>query len=75
MINDDFKMLMVGGIIVVIGVGICCVGLLVLLLFGISGLWISSLIVFELYCLVFVVIVMFFFGYVGYKIYWLIEKC
>ena len=75
MINDDSKMPMVGGIIAAIGAGICCVGPLVLLLLGISGSWISSLTAFEPYRPVFVVTVMLFLGYAGYKIHRPIEKC
>jgi len=75
MINDDSKIPMVGGIIAAIGAGICCVGPLVLLLLGISGSWISSLTAFEPYRPVFVVTVMLFLGYAGYKIHRPIEKC
>ena len=75
MINYDSKMPMVGGIIAAIGAGICCVGPLVLLLLGISGSWISSLTAFEPYRPVFVVTVMLFLGYAGYKIHRPIEKC
>lgn len=66
---------MISGVIVVIGVGLCCVGLLVLFLFGISGFWISNLMLLELYRLIFIVLVIVVFGFVGWKVYWFIEKC
>ena len=61
--------LLMGGVLVSIGASICCLAPFALLATGISGAWISQLMVIEPYQPLFVLIVLGLFAVAGWKIF------
>lgn len=72
---DDSRLPMIGGVLAAIGGSICCVGPFVLLLLGVSGSWISNLMVFQRYQPLFILFVLGLLVWAGLKVYQPIESC
>ena len=58
-----------GGVLVSVGASVCCIGPFILLATGISGAWISQLMILEPYQPIFVLIVLCMFAVAGWKIF------
>jgi len=73
--SDDSSLPLIGGVLAAIGGSICCVGPFVLLLLGVSGSWISNLMVFQRFQPLFILFVLGLLAWAGWKVYQPIESC
>ena len=75
MLKETPKLPLIGGVIAAIGASVCCVGLLVLLMLGIGGSWVSGLTAFVPYRPIFITIVAILLAWAGRQLYRPIEQC
>ena len=71
----DSNVPIVGGILAAIGTSLCCLGPFVLLSLGISGAWISNLMILEPYRPILILGVLGLYGVAGWKVFRPIEDC
>jgi mercuric ion transport protein len=69
------KRFLVAGVIAALAASICCIGPILLLSLGIGGAWISSLMLFEPYRPIFIVLALLFLGMAFHRIYIASRAC
>jgi mercuric ion transport protein len=69
------KRFLAAGVIAALAASICCIGPILLLSLGIGGAWISSLILFEPYRPIFIVLALLFLGMAFHRIYIASRAC
>ena len=71
----DSNVPIVGGVVAAVGASLCCLGPFVLLSLGISGAWISNLMILEPYRPFFILGVLGLYGLAGWKVFRPIKDC
>ena len=71
----DSNVPIVGGVLAAVGASLCCLGPFVLLSLGISGAWISKLMILEPYRPILILGMLGLFGVAGWKVFRPIEDC
>lgn len=69
------KRFLAAGVIAALAASICCIGPILLLSLGIGGAWISSLILFEPYRPIFIVLTLLFLGLAFHRVYIASQAC
>ena len=65
----DYRHFIAGGILASLTASICCIGPLVLLLTGVSGAWMSSLMIFERYQAILIAATLIAFAFAGRSLF------